>query len=316
MPITGDAWDFLSTLKEILLKEVEHEDALKRTMTEFWDLFAHGSTTYSTQCHVCKTLSIEEQPFTELILYFDERYHQQGNNTTTACSLGDLMKNSSSAGDTIDDYNCRVCNQKTKATRTNSVHQYPKVLCIALSRASYGDKLVTTSVDFPIVNFKPKDYSNVQEKTDDVAYDLLATVCHLRKTNGGHYFAICKQHHSGVWFNYDDDLVEKSDFTKIRKGVRQAKVDYQRQATLLFYIRQQSAQVDAGLAAGDDGNDDVGTNSTPKSRTSKFSALANDNITTHLNARSISSTNDDQSISDSDNNYSDDDDKQNSAFAS
>jgi hypothetical protein len=313
LPITGDAWDFLSKLKETLLKEVEHHDALKITMTEFWDLFADGSTTYSTQCHECETFSIEEQPFAELILYFDEMYHQQG---TTACTLRDLMKNSSSTGDTIDDYNCRVCNKKTKATRTSSVDKYPKVLCIALSRASNRVPLVTTSVDFPIVNFKPKDYSNVQENTDDVAYDLLATVCHLRKTNGGHYFAICKQHHSGVWFNYDDDLVEKSDFTKLRKGVRQAKVDYQRQATLLFYIRQQSAQVDAGLAAGDDGNDDVGTNSTPKSRTSKFSALANDNITTQLNARSISSTNDDQSISDSDNNYSDDDDKQNSAFAS
>ena len=317
MPITGDAWDFLSTLKEILLKEVEHEDALKRTMTEFWDLFAHGSTTYSTQCHVCQTLSIEEQPFTELILYFDERYHQQGNNTTNACSLGDLMKNSSSAGDTIDDYNCRVCNQKTKATRTNSVHQYPKVLCIALSRASYGDKLVRTSVDFPIVNFKPKDYSNVQENTDDVAYDLLATVCHIPRTNGGHYIAICKQHHSGVWYSYNDDQVEKSDFTKLSKGgVSTAKVEFQRRATLLFYIKKQSAQVDASLVAGDDGNDDVSTNSTPNSRTSRFSALANDNITTQLNARSTSSTNDDQSLSDSDNNHSDDDDKQNSAFAS
>jgi hypothetical protein len=185
------------------------------------------------------------------------------------------------------------------------VHQYPKVLCIALSRCSYNDTLVTTSVDFPIDNFTLKDYSDVQENTDDVAYDLLATVCHCQKTNGGHYTAICKQHHSGVWYSYSDDDVKKSDFTKLLKGgVPTAKVAFQRQATLLFYIRKQSAQVDASLVAGDDGNDDVSTNSTHNSRTSRFSALANDDITTQLYVRSTSSTNDDQNLSHSDNNHS------------
>ena len=85
MPITGDAWEYFNILKDSLLAEVEHQVeenddyhySLINTMTIFWDMFAYGSTEYSTQCHVCRNFRKEEQPFTKLILYFDKNITTQ-----------------------------------------------------------------------------------------------------------------------------------------------------------------------------------------------------------------------------------------------
>ncbi len=65
LPIIRDAWEYFQLLKDSLLAEVEHqveEDddyhyTMKNTMTMFWDMFAHGSTDYSSQCHMCRSLS-------------------------------------------------------------------------------------------------------------------------------------------------------------------------------------------------------------------------------------------------------------------
>ncbi len=63
------------------------------------------------------------------------------------------------------------------------------------------------------------------------------------------------------------------------------KVDVQQAATLLFYIRRQPIQVDASIVSRVDDNNDGSTNSTDKSRTLKFSDIANDEVTTHSNAQ-------------------------------
>ncbi len=62
------------------------------------------------------------------------------------------------------------------------------------------------------------------------------------------------------------------------------KVDVQRAATLLFYIRRQPIQVDTSIVSSDD-NDDGSTNSTDKSQTSKFSDIANAEFINHSNAQ-------------------------------
>ena len=63
------------------------------------------------------------------------------------------------------------------------------------------------------------------------------------------------------------------------------KVDVQRAATLLFYIRRQPIQVDTSIVSRVDDNDDGSTNSTDKSRTSKFSDIANAEFINHSNAQ-------------------------------
>ena len=96
--------------------------ALKRAMTMFWDMFAKGSTDYSSQCHVCKTLRTLEQPFTELILYFEDKHHHTINKKSNVCTLGELLKTYNSREDIIDDYAWGICNRKTLTTVRNCVH--------------------------------------------------------------------------------------------------------------------------------------------------------------------------------------------------
>jgi hypothetical protein len=131
---------------------------------------------------------------------------------------------------------------KTQATVCNCVRCYPRVLCIALSCGSYLDNkrsIIQTSVDFPFENFNPNDHSLIKDHDDDTTYDLIVTINHKPiGQNGGHYTAICKQHDSGVWYFYNDVEVQRSNFSKIHRGICKVKVDVQGAATLLFYIRR------------------------------------------------------------------------------
>ncbi len=99
--------------------------------------------------------------------------------------------------------------------------------------------------------------------------------------NGGHYTAICKQHDSGVWYFYNNAEVQRSNFSKIHRGVCKVKVDVQRAATLLFCIRGEPIQVDTSIVSRVDDNDDGSTNSTDKSQASNYSYIANDKTTNH-----------------------------------
>jgi uncharacterized UBP type Zn finger protein len=94
-------------------------------------------------------------------------------------------------------------------------------------------------VDFPVENFKPNEHLGINEATDDMTYDLTASVNHhTQPNNGGHYTAICQQHESGRWYEYDDDQVNMANFIKMCHGVPTVKMKYQRAATILFYIKR------------------------------------------------------------------------------
>ena len=321
MPITGDVWEYFQILKDSLLEEVEHqveEDdethyALKRAMTMFWDMFAKGSTDYSSQCHVCKTLRTLEQPFTELILYFEDKHHHSNKKKSNACTLDELLDTYNSREDIVDDYACSICNRRTRATVRNRVRQYPRVLCIAISRGAYSENktgLVQTLLNFPIDTFKPKKYSLFQDDADDIpnfpdggvddntAYDLIVEINRYPNRNeGSHFTAICKQHCSGVWYSYDDQDVKTAKFSKSVKGVPIVQTDFQRHVALLFYIlRQEPTQVDASIVTGVDSNNDGSTISTRNSRTSKFSDFANANITSQSIALNDNDKEDDSHI--------------------
>jgi hypothetical protein len=173
----------------------------------------------------------------------------------------------------------------------------PRVLAIALSRSSVNGDLIETCVNYPIENFKPNIHSMYQGDAVDTTYDLVATINHCplgkKVKEGGHYTAICKQHNSGVWYNYDDHVVTKSNFSKSFKGVPTAKNDFQRKAGLLFYIRRPPTQDDTSILTGFDGNDDSSTNSGDKSRASKISAVGNDGDSTQANTQNDDEQDDD-----------------------
>ena len=265
MSTTGDVWEYFQILKESLLQEIEGQDDtddeylhnLKKTLPSFCDMFANGITEYSVQCNVCKTVKTNDQLFSELILYFDESYHQANNAKESNCTLQGLLESYNSRNDSLQN-DCVTCKRRTQSTAHNRVLQYPQVLCIAISRGSTvtNTGLVTTAVNYPIDTFKPTKYNRFQQTIHEVnntnkntdEYYLVAVINRDATNNEeGHFTSICKQHISGHWYNYDDSRVTRSHFSKLLKGICIPKVEFQRRAALLFYIKKQLNQEDANI---------------------------------------------------------------------
>ncbi len=83
---------------------------------------------------------------------------------SNACTLDELLDTYNSSEDIVDEYECSTCNRnrRTRATVRNHVRQYPRVLCIAISRGAFSENkkgLVQTLLNFPIDTFKPKKYA-------------------------------------------------------------------------------------------------------------------------------------------------------------
>ena len=98
-------------------------------------------------------------------------------------------------------------------------------------------------MNYPFENFTPYTYSDrqLQDDTGDATYDLVATINYVPKkkgekgggkhkkgeNGGGHYTATCKQHNSGVWYDYADGTVRTSSFSKKSKDGLIAKSPFQ-----------------------------------------------------------------------------------------
>jgi hypothetical protein len=90
----------MKLLQQSLLVEVEQqfEDnnnyhyQFKNAITSYWDMFSHGLTNHSVFCHVCGKKFEKENPFAELIFYFDEIHHTN-NKKGNVCTLGELLEN-------------------------------------------------------------------------------------------------------------------------------------------------------------------------------------------------------------------------------
>ncbi len=179
------------------------------------------------------------------------------------------------------EHECHTCNKRTRSTVQNRICCYPEVLCIVLCCSTFKDNAsgrILSSVDFPVENFKPNEHFGIHERTDDTSYDLVASVNHHpRPSNGGHYTAICRQHESGMWYEYDDDQVNIANFSKMCHGIRTVKMHLQRAATILFYIvSKPPTSVDTSNLSKIDGNEGS-INSNENSHQSRFSDVAGDN---------------------------------------
>jgi hypothetical protein len=90
-----------------------------------------------------------------------------------------------------------------------------------------------------VENFKPNESFRSHEGTDDVIYNLVATINHQPTTkNQGHFTMVSRQHDLGIWYEYDNERVKVANFTKIIQGICMVKVPLQRAALMLFYVNK------------------------------------------------------------------------------
>ncbi len=117
--------------------------------------------------------------------------------------------------------------------------------------------------------------------TEDTAYNLVASVNHQTQPNNqGHWTAICKQNVLGIWYEYDDKEVKNVSFIKKLHGVKTVKKQYQRLATILFYMKKGELPSLADTSYLSENNheseDDHGFNSDERSNQSNQSRFSDD----------------------------------------
>ena len=89
----------------------------------------------------------------------------------------------------------------TCATLHSIISQYPKILCIVLSRKKSNETKIKSAVRYPLCGL----FGNVHHK--------------VNRGKSGHYIAICEHKDSNSWFSYDDQDVHPVKFVNTRNGM-------------------------------------------------------------------------------------------------
>ncbi|KAG5336376.1 UBP4 hydrolase, partial [Acromyrmex charruanus] len=129
-----------------------------------------------------------------------------------------------SQSETLDEHNpwfCPKCESNQCATKTLTVHRYPKFLIVYLKRFVFyecASMKLDDKVTFPLVGLSVGRH----------LYDLYACVCHFGGVSAGHYTAYAKNPRTDVWYYYNDEITSRQkpqdeDFSN---------------AYILFYSRQ------------------------------------------------------------------------------
>ncbi|XP_043480258.1 uncharacterized protein LOC122509966 isoform X1 [Leptopilina heterotoma] len=134
-----------------------------------------------------------------------------------------------SQSETLDEHNpwfCPKCEVNQCATKSLTVHRYPKFLIVYLKRFVFHECIsmkLDDKVTFPLVGLSVGKH----------LYDLYACVCHFGGVSAGHYTAYARNPRTDLWHYYNDEETSKKkphdeDFSN---------------AYILFYNRQQGTNL-------------------------------------------------------------------------
>jgi hypothetical protein len=103
------------------------------------------------------------------------------------------------------------------------ISQYPKIMCIVLSRWKSNETNINLAVQYPLRGL----FGSVHHKAN--------------RGKSGHYIAICEHRDSNDWFSYDDDIVLREQFVNKKNGKVLTK--FMKSAAILFYVNYTAVPV-------------------------------------------------------------------------
>ncbi|KAK4471614.1 hypothetical protein MN116_005025 [Schistosoma mekongi] len=190
-----------------------------------------GSLTNETRCLNCDNVRTKEENFLDLSV-------DVGENVDISYCLRCFSETETMRSD--NKYYCEFCRCKQEAQRRMRIKKPPLLLALHLKRFKYSENLnrfikLSYRVAFPMelrLFNTSSDSSNA-----DRLYSLMAVVVHSGSgPNRGHYITLVKSH--GLWFLFDDELVEKIHRTNIEdffgSSTETSKSSYT--AYILFYL--------------------------------------------------------------------------------
>ncbi|XP_011305311.1 ubiquitin carboxyl-terminal hydrolase 48 [Fopius arisanus] len=198
-----------SEFSKLLLAHIENKLtslALKPRLQRL----TQGTYIYVNRCSTCSTEYQTPTTFYELDLQL-------------APTLREAMDNYLSEEELVgsNKYHCQRCNEKQNAKRFIRLNSLPETLNFQLlrfvfDRESGQKKKVSSYIYFPN-DLDMSEYLNCPPGTH--LYSLVAVLSHRGPSaHSGHYIAwICRS--SGEWYQFSDDLVEKTQGKRIGDGV-------------------------------------------------------------------------------------------------
>ena len=119
--------------------------------------------------------------------------------------------NSAFAPESIDDYDCSKCQEKTKANMAGRLSRLPPITIVSLKRFTNAGHKVRGTIKWDLDHF---DFSGVSafdrdpftDSRSPPIYETFAVIEHHGSTHGGHYRMFARQ---GDWTLYDDSSVQK-----------------------------------------------------------------------------------------------------------
>uniref|UniRef100_H3BXY1 Ubiquitin carboxyl-terminal hydrolase 48 n=1 Tax=Tetraodon nigroviridis TaxID=99883 RepID=H3BXY1_TETNG len=174
-----------------------------------------GQFSYVTVCNQCGRSSALPSRFYELELNI------QGHKNLTEC-VTEFLKEEKLDGE--NRYFCESCQSKQSATRRIRLHSLPPTLNLQLMRFVFDrqtghKKKLNTFISFP----EQLDMGPFLEgKHGSCVYELSAVLIHRGiSAYSGHYIAHVKDAHTGDWYKFNDEEIEKMEGKKLQLGIEE-----------------------------------------------------------------------------------------------
>jgi len=164
-----------------------------------------------TQCNFCQTVLYNYQLFNFLIfplqkvLQYKIKLNNYQNDCNNTVSIEDCFKYSQLPC-CINNYQCKCCNKNAQCIFTTYLSVLPNIIIIILNRGVENNVNVKVSFN---ENLELKNY--VEYLNDECIYELIGVVTHYGNNNdeNGHYMARCLSPFDGMWYLYNDILVNQ-----------------------------------------------------------------------------------------------------------
>lgn len=199
-------------------------------ITEIFSGFLHSTTT----CPGCKKVNHKFDYYLHLPLEIpSEKYI---NDDDPQINIYDCF-NYFCKKEVLDENNmwqCDGCSEKVRAVKQLRLWANPRILVIQLKRFGYDRRKNNTIVNFPIKDLDISQFISSENIADDKCYKyhLYSVINHSGGLQSGHYNTYCKNESTGIWINFDDDIV-----IPFKKNVPVETFLVSKNTYLLFYVR-------------------------------------------------------------------------------
>lgn len=193
-------------LDRLMIKSMESWKKMFKNEYSIINQVFYGQFHSTTSCKNCENKSHTFDPFCYITLPITNK-----TNTIYDCleqyTINETLDN-------INQWKCDKCNTKSTADKKMEIWKTPETLIVTFKRFNYSQQKINKLIVFPTV--KPlflQKWTHGYDKSSST-YELYAVCNHSGGTNGGHYFAFCKNL-NGKWYNYNDDLVQEIPTEKV-----------------------------------------------------------------------------------------------------